>query len=431
MFTLVEGAGPRFRERGPAAERRITVEKTGLSSRELIELAERYSAHNYHPLPVVISRAEGVWVWDVEGAKYMDMLSSYSALNQGHLNKRIIAAAKAQLDALTLTSRAFHNDRFGPFCEYLCKVAGQESTLLMNTGAEAVETAIKAARKWGYSVKGVAKDRAEIITCENNFHGRTTTIVGFSSEEQYREGFGPFAPGFKMIPYSDVEALKRAVTPDTVAFLVEPIQGEAGVIVPEDGFLKEAAAVCRENNVLLMLDEIQTGLGRTGKMFCCEHEGVTPDVLIVGKALGGGVFPVSGILARKEVMDVFTPGDHGSTFGGNPLACAIGMEALKVIVEEDLPARAAESGEYLMERLRAIESPHVKEVRGKGLLIGVEIKETSGTARPFCEKLKDLGILAKETHHQVVRFAPPLVITREEIDWALPRIEQVLAGRVE
>jgi ornithine--oxo-acid transaminase len=402
------------------------MEKTGLSSRELIDLAERFSAHNYHPLPVVISRAEGVWVWDVEGKKYMDMLSSYSALNQGHLNKRIIAAAKAQLDRLTLTSRAFHNDRFGPFCEYLCEVTGQESTLLMNTGAEAVETAIKAARKWGYRVKGVEKDRAEIIACENNFHGRTSTIVGFSSEKQYRDGFGPFAPGFKIIPYSDTEALRAAITPNTVAFLVEPIQGEAGIIMPEEGFLRKAAEVCRENNVLLMLDEIQTGLGRTGRLFCCEHEGVTPDVLIVGKALGGGVFPVSAILASKQVMDVFTPGDHGSTFGGNPLGCAVGMEALKVIIEEDLPGRSAESGEYLMEGLRAIESPHVKEIRGKGLLVGVEVKETSGTARPFCEKLMHLGILAKETHHQVIRFAPPLVITREELDWALERIAQVL-----
>ena len=404
------------------------MEKTGRSSRELIDLAENFSAHNYNPLPVVISKAEGVWVWDVEGKKYMDMLSSYSALNQGHLNKRIIAAAKEQLDRLTLTSRAFHNDQFGPFCEYMCEVTGQESSLLMNTGAEAVETALKAARKWGYEVKGVEKDRAEIITCENNFHGRTTTIVGFSSEEQYRAGFGPFAPGFKIIPYSDIEALKKAITPNTVAFLVEPIQGEAGIIVPDEGFLQEAAALCKENNVLLMLDEIQTGLGRTGKLFCYEHEGVTPDVLIVGKALGGGVFPVSGILARKEIMDVFAPGDHGSTFGGNPLGCAIGMEALKVIVEEDLPGKSAASGEYLMEKLRAIDSPHVKEIRGKGLLIGVVIKEASGTARPFCEKLQSLGVLAKETHHQVIRFAPPLVISREEIDWALERIEQVLAG---
>lgn len=402
------------------------MEKTRLSSRELMDLAENYSAHNYHPLPVVISRADGVWVWDAEGKKYMDMLSSYSALNQGHLNKRIIGAAMAQLEKLTLTSRAFHNDRFGPFCEYLCKVTGQERALLMNTGAEAVETAIKAARKWGYRVKGVESDRAEIIACENNFHGRTTTIVGFSTEEQYRNGFGPFSPGFKIIPYSDVGALGQAITPNTVAFLVEPIQGEAGIIVPEEGYLKQAAAICKENNVLLMLDEIQTGLGRTGRLFCYEYEGIVPDVLIVGKALGGGVFPVSSILAGKQVMDVFTPGDHGSTFGGNPLACAIGMEALRVIVDEELSRKSAESGAYFMDRLREIESAHVKEIRGRGLLIGLEVKESSGTARPFCERLKDLGILAKETHRQVVRFAPPLIISREEMDWALERIERVL-----
>ncbi len=402
------------------------MEKTRRSSRELIDLAENYSAHNYHPLPVVISRADGVWVWDAEGKKYMDMLSSYSALNQGHLNKRIIGAAMAQLDKLTLTSRAFHNDRFGPFCEYLCKVTGQERALLMNTGAEAVETAIKAARKWGYRVKGVESDRAEIIACENNFHGRTTTIVGFSTEDQYRNGFGPFSPGFKIIPYSDVGALRQAITPNTVAFLVEPIQGEAGIIVPEEGYLRQAAAICKENNVLLMLDEIQTGLGRTGRLFCYEYEGIVPDVLIVGKALGGGVFPVSSILAGKQVMDVFTPGDHGSTFGGNPLACAIGMEALRVIVDEELSRKSAESGAYFMDRLREIDSAHVKEIRGRGLLIGLEVKESSGTARPFCERLKDSGILAKETHRQVIRFAPPLIISREEMDWALERVGRVL-----
>jgi ornithine--oxo-acid transaminase len=399
-----------------------------LASDDLIKLAESYSAHNYHPLPVVLSKGEGVWVWDVEGRKFMDMLSSYSALNQGHLHPKIIEAAKLQLDTLTLTSRAFHNDRFGAFCELICKTAGQESVLLMNTGAEAVETAVKAARKWGYQVKGVADDKAEIIVCENNFHGRTTTIVGFSSEEQYRRGFGPYGPGFRMVPYSDIDALKEALTPNTVGFLVEPIQGEAGIIVPHEGYLREANKLLKAHNVLLMLDEIQTGLGRTGKLFCYEHEGVKPDILILGKALGGGVFPVSGMLARKEIMDVFTPGDHGSTFGGNPLACAIGTAALRVIVDEDLPSKAHESGCYFMERLSQITTTHVKEIRGKGLLIGVEIKEESGTARPFCEQLMDLGILAKETHHQVIRFAPPLVISREEIDWAVERIEKVLAG---
>jgi ornithine--oxo-acid transaminase len=402
------------------------VETEQLSSADLIKLAEGYSAHNYHPLPVVLSRGERVWVWDVEGRKYMDMLSSYSALNQGHMHPRIVDAARTQMERLTLTSRAFHNDQFGPFCELICKVCGQESALVMNTGAEAVETAIKAARKWGYTVKGVPEDKAEIVVCENNFHGRTTTIVGFSSEEQYREGFGPFGPGFRMIPYDDIEALRRAVTPNTVGFLVEPIQGEAGIIVPSEGYLSEAGEIVRANNALLMLDEIQTGLGRTGKLFCYEHEGVKPDILIVGKALGGGVFPVSGILSGKQVMDVFTPGDHGSTFGGNPLACAIGKAALEVIIDERLPSKATESGTYLMDRLGQMKSPHVKEIRGKGLLIGVEIKEGSGTARPYCERLMQLGILAKETHHQVIRFAPPLVISREEMDWALERIEKVL-----
>jgi ornithine--oxo-acid transaminase len=404
------------------------VETRQLSSQDLIRLAEDYSAHNYHPLPVVLSKGERVWVWDVEGRKYMDMLSSYSALNQGHLHPRVLEAAKSQLGRLTLTSRAFHNDRFGSFCELICKTCGQESVLLMNTGAEAVETAIKAARKWGYEVKGVPEDKAEIIVCRNNFHGRTTTIVGFSSEEQYRRGFGPFSPGFRMIPYSDVKALESAISPNTVAFLVEPIQGEAGIIMPHEGYLREAAAILKAHNVLLVLDEIQTGLGRTGRLFCCEYEGVKPDVLIVGKALGGGVFPVSGTLASKEVMDVFKPGDHGSTFGGNPLACAIGTAALRVILDEDLPARAYELGAYFMDRLNLIQSAHVKEIRGKGLLIGVEIREGSGTARPYCERLMELGILAKETHHQVIRFAPPLVITRDEIDWALERIEEVLAG---
>jgi ornithine--oxo-acid transaminase len=406
---------------------RTTLKTNQLSSADLIKLADNYAAHNYHPLPVVLSRGEGVWVWDVEGRKYMDMLSSYSALNQGHRHPRILEAARRQLDSLTLTSRAFHNDQFGPFCELACKTADQESILLMNTGAEAVETAIKAARKWGYLVKGVPRDQAEIIVCENNFHGRTTTVVGFSSEAQYRDGFGPFGPGFKMIPYNNLDALRKAITPNTVGFLVEPIQGEAGILVPTEGYLKEAAKLVWANNILLMLDEIQTGLGRTGKMFCYEYDGIKPDVLIVGKALGGGVYPVSGMLASKEVMDVFKPGDHGSTFGGNPLACAIGSAALRVILDEALPERALEAGYYFMDKLAAIGSPHVKEIRGKGLLIGVEVKESSGTARPFCERLMSLGVLAKETHHQVIRFAPPLVISHEEIDWAVERIAKVLA----
>ena len=396
-----------------------------MTAEELLLLVEKYSAKNYLPLPVVLARGKGVWVYDVEGNRYMDMLSSYSALNQGHRHPKIIRNLKKQLDRLTLTSRAFHNDQFGPFCQYLCGLAGQEQVLLMNTGAEAVETAIKAARKWGYQKKGVEKDKAEIIVCENNFHGRTTTIVGFSSEPQYREDFGPFSTGFRIIPYDNIEALQQAIFPNTVGFLVEPIQGEAGVIVPKPGFLAQAQEICQANKVLLMLDEIQTGLGRTGKMFCYEYDNIKPDILIIGKALGGGCIPVSGMLASAEIMSVFRPGDHGSTFGGNPLACAIGKAALEVIVEEQLPRRAFENGVYFIEKLRQIKSRHFKEIRGRGLLIGVELKESSGPARPFCERLMKKGILAKETHQQVVRFAPPLVVSKEELDWALERIESV------
>lgn len=394
---------------------------------KLIELAETWSAHNYHPLPVVLTRGEGVWVYDPDGNRYMDMLSAYSALNHGHRHPRVIKALKDQADRITLTSRAFHNDLFGPLCEKLCRLAGQEMTLLMNSGAEAVETAIKTARKWGYKVKKVPKDGAEIIVCENNFHGRTTTIVGFSSEEQYREDFGPFTPGFRLIPYGDAQALERAITPDTIGFLVEPIQGEAGILMPADGYLKKAAEICRRNRVLLIADEIQTGFGRTGRLFCYEHDGIVPDLIIVGKALGGGVLPVSGVIGKRETLGLFRPGDHGSTFGGNTLACAVAIAALDVLVEERLVERSAEMGAYFMKRLREIRTDKVREVRGRGLLIGVEIKEEHGTARPYCEKLMELGILAKETHHQVIRFAPPLVMTREEADWALERIAKVLA----
>ena len=393
----------------------------------LIEKAGTWSAHNYHPLPVVLARGEGVWVYDPDGNRYMDMLSAYSALNQGHRHPKIVQALKDQADRITLTSRAFHNELFGPFCEKLCRLSGMEMALLMNSGAEAVETAVKTARKWGYRVKKVPRDQAEIIVCENNFHGRTTTIVGFSSEEQYKEDFGPFTPGFRMIGYDDLGALERAISPNTVAFLVEPIQGEAGILVPRDGYLKAAADLCRRNHVLLIADEIQTGFGRTGTMFCADHDGVKPDLYVVGKALGGGFLPVSGVVGSRETLGLFRPGDHGSTFGGNPLACAVGMAALDVIVGERLPERSAEMGAYFMERLRAMKSQRVKEVRGKGLLIGVEIKEEHGTARPYCEKLMGLGILAKETHHQVIRFAPPLVMSREEADWALDRITKVLA----
>ncbi|RKZ23166.1 ornithine--oxo-acid transaminase [bacterium] len=398
----------------------------GELTKKYIEEAERYSAHNYHPLDVVLVKGEGVWVWDVEGNKYLDMLSAYSALNQGHRHPEIVKALVEQAGRITLTSRAFHNDKMGAFLKKLCEIAGFEKALPMNTGAEAVETAIKAARKWGYLKKKVEKDKAEIIVCENNFHGRTTTIVGFSSEPQYRYGFGPFTPGFKLIPYNDPKALEDAITENTVGFLFEPVQGEGGVIVPDEGYYRKVREITRRHNVLLMADEIQTGFGRTGRLFALEHEGVKPDILIVGKALGGGVYPVSAILADNHIMDVFTPGDHGSTFGGNPLACAVGMAALDVLVKEKLPERAQELGEYFMGELRKINSPAVKEVRGKGLLIGVEIKEEYGDARPFCERLKERGILAKETHKQVIRFAPPLIIKREEIDWALERIREVL-----
>ncbi len=393
---------------------------------EIIAQTERYSANNYHPLDVVLSKGEGVWVWDVDGNKYLDCLAAYSAVNQGHRHPKIIAALAKQAERITLTSRAFHNDQMGIFLKKLCEVTGKKKALPMNTGAEAVETAIKAARKWGYKVKGVEQDKAEIITCAGNFHGRTTTIVGFSTEAQYKDGFGPFTPGFVTVPYGDIEALKQAITPNTVAFLVEPIQGEGGVVVPPDGYLKQAALVCKERNVIFIADEIQTGLGRTGKMFCCEHDAVVPDMYIVGKALAGGVYPVSAIACDDVIMDVFNPGDHGSTFGGNPLGSAVGLAALDVLIEENLVQKAAELGAYFMQELRKINSPHVDNVRGKGLMIGVVIKDSSGPARPFCEKLRDLGILAKETHHQVIRFAPPLVISKEEIDWALERIKKVL-----
>jgi ornithine--oxo-acid transaminase len=397
-------------------------------TQDLIQLAEAFGAHNYHPLDVVIERAEGVWVYDVEGRKFLDCLSAYSALNQGHRHPKVVAALIEQAGRVTLTSRAFHNDQLGPFLKELTDLCGLPMALPMNTGAEAVETAIKACRKWGYMRKGVPDGCAEIIVCSNNFHGRTTTIVGFSSEEQYRDGFGPFTPGFVMVPYGDLAAFEKAITPNTVGFLFEPIQGEGGVLVPPDGYLRGTYDLCRKNRVLWMDDEIQTGFGRTGKLLCCEWEGIRdPDVLILGKALGGGLYPVSAVLASKEVLGVFRPGDHGSTFGGNPLGCAVARAALRVIVEEKLVDRSAELGAYFTQRLRAIPSPHVKEVRGRGLLIGVEILPASGPARPFCEKLRDLGILCKETHEQVIRFAPPLVIRKEEIDWMLERVAKVLS----
>ena len=405
------------------------TKSSAVSSRtaEHIQLTEAFGAHNYHPLPVVIERGEGVWVWDVDGRKYMDCLSAYSAVNQGHCHPRLVEVIRQQAGRLTLTSRAFHNDRTGPFFQQLAGLCGMDRVLPMNSGAEAVETAIKAARKWGYTKKGVAPDKAEIIVFEGNFHGRTTTIVGFSSERQYRDGFGPFTPGFRIVPYGDPAAVREAVTKNTVAVLVEPIQGEAGVVVPPAGFLEEVDGLCKKAEVLLLADEIQTGLGRTGCLFACEHDGVSPDLYIIGKALGGGFYPVSAVASSKEILGVFQPGDHGSTFGGNPLACALACEALNILVDEKLPERAAELGGYFMDELTKIDSPHVKEVRGRGLLIGVELKPESGPARPFCERLMERGLLCKETHEQVIRFAPPLVIERDEIDWALEQIRPVLA----
>jgi len=394
-----------------------------MNSQRFIELDEIYSAHNYHPLDVVIERAEGVWVYDVDGAKYLDCLSAYSAVNQGHSHPAIREAAIAQMNKVTLTSRAFRNDQMGPFLQELCDYTGYEMALPMNSGAEAVETAVKAARKWGYEVKGVADNQAEIIVCKGNFHGRTTTVISFSSEAAYKRHFGPFTPGFVLIPYGDAAALEAAVTANTVAFLVEPIQGEGGVIVPPEGYLREAADVCARHNLLFMADEIQTGLGRTGKLFASEHEGVRPDVTIVGKALSGGFYPVSAVLTDKEVLGLFQPGDHGSTFGGNPLGAAIGRAALKVIQDENLITRSRELGAYFKGRLERIESQHIKEVRGKGLFIGVELNVP---ARRFAEALREHGILVKETHKTVLRFAPPLVITKEEIDWAAEHIETVL-----
>jgi ornithine--oxo-acid transaminase len=397
------------------------------ASAELIRLEERYGAQNYHPLDVVISRAKGVWVWDVEGKKYLDFLAAYSAVNQGHCHPKIVAALKEQADRVTLTSRAFRNDQLGPLCAQLCELTGFARFLPMNTGAEAVETAIKAARKWAHTVKGVPDDRGEILVFEGNFHGRTTTIVGFSSEEQYREGFGPFTPGFRLLPYGDAQAVEAAITPETVAILVEPMQGEGGIVTPPTGYLRRLRELATANRVLLILDEIQSGLGRTGKLFCYEHEGVRPDILTVGKALGGGCVPVSGILADEEVMGVFHPGDHGSTFGGNPLACAVARAAVRVLVEEGMIENSARLGDYFLNRLRDIKLRHVKEIRGRGLWIGVELTAAAGGARQFCEALQERGLLCKETHFNIIRFAPPLVITREEIDWAVERIASVLA----
>lgn len=391
-------------------------------TQSIIEKTEQYGAKNYHPLPIVISKAEGVWVTDPEGNKFMDMLSAYSAVNQGHRHPKIIQALKDQADRVTLTSRAFHNDQLAPWYEMICKISGKEMALPMNTGAEAVETAIKAARRWAYDVKGVEENKAEIIACEGNFHGRTMTAVSLSSDPEYRRGFGPMLPGINIVPFGDLEALKNAITPNTAAFLIEPIQGEAGIIMPPKGFLKAARELCREHNVLFIADEIQCGLARTGKMFACEWEDVDPDMYILGKALGGGVFPISCVVADNEVLGVFNPGSHGSTFGGNPLACAVSIASMQVIQDENLPERSQELGTYFMDELKKLDHPVIKEVRGRGLFIGMELTEA---ARPYCEQLKELGLLCKETHDTVIRFAPPLIITKEELDWALERIHQV------
>ena len=397
-----------------------------MNTKDYIALEEQYGAHNYHPLDVVIERAEGVWVYDVDGKKYLDCLSAYSAVNQGHVHPKILNALLEQAKKVTLTSRAFRNDQLPLLYKELSEMTGYEMSLPMNSGAEAVETALKLARKWAYQVKGVPRHQAEIITVEGNFHGRTISIITFSSEPSYRADFGPFTPGFVIVPYADVKAIEQAITPNTAAVLIEPIQGEGGVIIPPAGYLKQVADICKKNNVLLMADEIQTGLGRAGKLFACEYEGVRPDVTIIGKAMAGGFYPVSAVLADKDLLGLFRPGEHGSTFGGNPLAAAVARAALRVIRDEKLSERSAQVGEYFMEQLSEIPSLHVKEVRGKGLLIGVELKESAGGARRFCEALQEKGILAKETHDYVIRFAPPLVIDKETIDWALPSIREVL-----
>jgi ornithine--oxo-acid transaminase len=397
-----------------------------MKTTDYIALEEKYGAHNYHPLDVVLEKGNGVWVFDIEGNRYLDCLSSYSAVNQGHIHPKILEAMQNQLQKLTLTSRAFRNDQLPLFNKELSELTGYEKSLPMNSGAEAVETAIKLARKWAYQVKGVPRYQAEIIVCENNFHGRTVSIVSFSTEPLYRDAFGPFTPGFVIVPFGDSSAVKRAITPNTAAVMIEPIQGEAGVIVPPEGYLRELRQLCSENNVLLIADEIQTGLGRTGRLFASDHEGVRPDMIILGKALSGGFYPVSAVVADGPILELFTPGEHGSTFGGNPLASAVARAAIRVLVEENLIENASVMGAYFQEQLAEINSPHIRQVRGKGLLIGVELKPEARGARRFCEAMMRQGILAKETHDNVIRFAPPLVINREILDWALPKIREVL-----
>lgn len=399
---------------------------TTLSGAQHIELVDQYAAHNYHPLPVVVARAEGVWVEDADGKRYMDMLAAYSAVNFGHRHPDLIAAAKQQLDAVTLTSRAFQNDQLGPLCKELAELCGMEMVLPMNTGAEGVETAIKTARRWGYQKKGVAADRAKVICCKENFHGRTTTIISFSTDPDCRTGFGPFTPGFEVIEYGDIDALQQAIDENTVAFLVEPIQGEAGIIIPPDGYLKHVRELCTAKNVLFIADEIQSGLGRTGYTFACEHEGVQPDMYVLGKALGGGIVPVSAVVSRRDVLDVFTPGSHGSTFGGNPLACAVARKVVEILKTGTYQKNARELGAYLAEQLHAIPTDKVKQYRCRGLWVGIEFKKEAGVARQYCEALMNEGMLCKDTHAQTMRLAPPLCVTKDEIDWALERLRKVL-----
>ncbi|MEE9295765.1 MAG: ornithine--oxo-acid transaminase [Phycisphaerae bacterium] len=402
------------------------MKATVMTGAQHIELVEQYAAHNYQPLPVVIARAQGVWVEDADGKRYMDMLAAYSAINFGHCNPELIAAAKAQLDDVTLTSRAFHNDQLGPLCKELAELCGMEAVLPMNTGAEGVETAIKTARKWGYTKKGVPADQAKIICCADNFHGRTTTIVSFSTDPQCREGFGPFTPGFEVIRYGDIDALRNAIDDRTVGFLVEPIQGEAGIIVPPAGYLTEARELCRQRNVLFIADEIQSGLGRTGYTLACEHEGVQPDIYILGKALGGGIMPVSAVVSSREILSVFTPGDHGSTFGGNPLACAVARKVVQMLKTGKVQKNAKELGEYLLAKLATLKSDKIKDIRGRGLWVGIEFHPHAGKAKDYCVKLMHEGLLCKDTHEQTMRLAPPLVITRKELDWAFERLQKVL-----
>ncbi len=390
----------------------------------MLALEDEWGAHNYHPLPVVVARAEGPWVFDIDGGRYLDCLSAYSAVNQGHCHPRILQALRDQAERVTLTSRAYRNDQLPLFCRELAELCGMQMVLPMNTGAEAVETAIKAARKWAYDRKGVEPGRAEILVCENNFHGRTTTIVGFSSDADSRVGFGPFTPGFRSIPFGDADALAEAITPDTCAFLVEPVQCEAGVLIPPAGYLAEAARICRERGVLLVADEIQTGLGRTGALFACQHEGVQPDMYVLGKALSGGFYPVSAVVSSRDVLGVFSPGTHGSTFGGNPLGCAVAREALRVLADENLVERAAVLGRWFLDQLRTLSHPDIVEIRGVGLIAGIELRVP---ARPFCERLQTLGMLCKETHDRVIRIAPPLVIEREELTWAMDRLREAFA----